>query len=105
MTAGKTPPGELHITAPNETQDLSNLIDLLCKTYSAGPGYWTGERKCRDGYILRSNYDWNASRVGKLGDLMVTHFGVWKFQIRVGRARLCVAGVGAVATHEHQGVR
>lgn len=92
---------ELQISAPHLENDPPELIDLLSKTYSAGPGYWNGERGCRQGYLLNSNYDWTASRIGRLEGKIVTHFGIWDFQIRVGRARVRVAGIGAVATHDY----
>jgi predicted N-acetyltransferase YhbS len=92
---------ELKISAPDCENDASELIDLLSKTYSFGLGYWNGERASRNGYLLKSNYDWKASRIGKLGSEIVTHFGIWRLQVRVGRARVWVAGIGAVATHDH----
>jgi len=94
------PSSELQIAAPNQRADTTDLIDLLCKTFSSGIGYWNAEKACRNGYLLKSNYDWNASRIGKLNGEMVTHFGIWNFEIRVGLARLRVAGIGAVATHD-----
>jgi hypothetical protein len=92
---------ELKISAPDCQSDASELIDLLSKTYSIGLGYWNGERASRNGYLLKSNYDWKASRIGKLGSAIVTHFGIWRLQVRVGRARVWVAGIGAVATHDY----
>ena len=100
MIAQQSPSDELQISAPDKKTEVPELVDLLCKTYSAGSGYWNAEKGCRNGYLLKSNYDWNASRIGKRDGLIITHFGIWKFQIRVGLARLCVAGVGAVATHD-----
>lgn len=85
------PLSELRIAAPDKRVDSSDFIDLLCKTYSVGVGYWNGEKACRDGYLEKSNYDWKASRIGFLNAVMVTHFGIWDFEIRVGCARLCVA--------------
>ena len=92
---------ELRVCAPNRENDVAQLTDLLCKTYSAGLGYWPAEKRSNNGYLLNSNYDWNASRIGKVGSEIVTHFGIWNFQVRVGRARVCVAGIGAVATHDY----
>jgi hypothetical protein len=67
MTAPRGSAGELQIFAPDPENDGPKLIDLLCKTFPVSAGYWQGERICRDGYLLNSNYDWIASRVGKLG--------------------------------------
>ncbi len=52
----------------------------------------------RGGRLLHSNYDWKSSRIGILGGKVVTHFGVYDYSMRVGGARLRVAGVGMVAT-------
>ena len=101
MTAPRGSAGELEIFAPDPENDCPKLIDLLCKTFPVRAGYWQGERICQNGYLLNSNYDWIASRVGKLGSEIVTHFGVWRLQIRVGRARILTAGIGSVATHGH----
>ena len=99
--APKGPEGELQISAPDSEKDADQLIDLICKTFAAGSGYWKGERICRHGYLLNSNYDWQASRVGKLSGEIITHFGIWRLQIRVGRARVWVAGIGSVTTRDH----
>ena len=99
--APKGPEGELLISAPDPDNDAPQLIDLLCKTFAVGSGYWKGEKVCRNGYLLKSNYDWHASRVGKLDGEIISHFGIWRLQIRVGRARVWAAGVGSVATHNH----
>jgi hypothetical protein len=101
MTDPRAPAGDLQISAPDPENDGPKLIDLLCKTFAVSAGYWQGERICRDGYLLKSNYDWNASRIGKLGSEVITHFGIWRLQVRVGRARIVTAGIGSVATDGH----
>jgi hypothetical protein len=101
MTAPRASAGELQISAPDPENDVQKLIDLVCKTFPVGAGYWQSERICRDGYLLKSNYDWNASRIGKLSNEVVTHFGIWRLRVRVGRARLMTAGIGSVATDGH----
>lgn len=101
MTAPRGSAEDLQISAPDPGTDGPKLIDLLCKTFAVSAGYWQGERICRDGLLLNSNYDWNASRVGKLGSEIVSHFGIWKLQVRVGRARIRTAGIGSVATDGH----
>ncbi len=53
----------------------------------------------RGGYIDHSRYDWSAGRIGLLGGRIVTHWGVWDYRMRIGTARLRVAGIGSVATH------
>jgi predicted N-acetyltransferase YhbS len=99
MIAPLSSMAELQITAPARENDVSGLIDLISKTFSVSSGYWKGEQICRNGYLLNSNYDWNTSRIGKMGGEIVTHFGIWRLHVRVGCARVRVAGIGSVATH------
>lgn len=87
----------LRIVAPAQAQHRDALIDLASKTFGR---YWSFRRYCLDGYVVGAPYDWEASRVGFVGETMVTHFGVWDFTMRVGVSRLRVAGIGAVATHD-----
>jgi len=48
--------------------------------------------------------DRGCTRIGMLADRIVTHFGVARYETRVGRSVLVTAGVGGVATHpEHRG--
>jgi predicted acetyltransferase len=53
----------------------------------------------RAGRISHSHYDWNTSRIGLLGERIVTHFGVYDIGMRVGVAQVRAAGVNLVATH------
>jgi predicted acetyltransferase len=99
-TAPPSSVAEFKITAPDQENDVPGLIDLLSKTFAVSAGYWQGERICRNGYLLNSNYDWETSRIGKLGGEIITHFGIWRLLVRVGRARIRVAGIGSVATHD-----
>ncbi len=100
-TAPPSSVAEFKITAPDRENDVPGLIDLLSKTFAVSAGYWQGERICRNGYLLNSNYDWKTSRIGKLGGEIITHFGIWRLLVRVGRARIRVAGIGSVATHDN----
>ncbi len=43
-------------------------------------------------YVLHSHYDWECSRLGLLADRVVTHWGVWKYLMRIGGARVQVGG-------------
>jgi hypothetical protein len=102
MTAPRGSARELQISAPDPENDGPKLIDLLCKTFPVSAGYWQGERICQDGYLLNSNYDWVASRVGKLGSEIVTHFGVWRLQVRLGRARILTARADLAALYNRE---
>jgi predicted N-acetyltransferase YhbS len=82
------------------TPDLSTGLDQLAATFGeAFSDYWETHRYPYDGYLVDAPYDAAAGRVGWEGDTLVTHFGVWRQELRVGTAPLTVACIGAVATH------
>lgn len=88
---------ELRVVSPDPRKDMDAVVELIARVFSHR-GYYDRRDQCRNGYIGHSHYDWRASQVGWIGDEMVTHWGVWDFQMRVGAAKLRVAGIGAVAT-------
>lgn len=87
---------DLQIVAPDKKQ-IEQLIDLGSKVFS-NRGYYVFREHCSKGYLIDSHYDWNVSRIGIMDGRMVTHFGVWDFQMRIGGTALRVGGVGLVAT-------
>ncbi len=87
----------LRIVAPRRRIDLDKLTEAIWKTF--GSDNWT-QQVIRDSYITHNRYDWHASRVGWVGDAIATHYGVWDYQMRIGSARVGVAGVGAVLTRD-----
>jgi hypothetical protein len=86
----------LRIAAPDPTRDREALLDLVCKTFQNYFGFMT---YCRDRYVLNSHLDWAASRVGFIGEQMITSFCVWDYQMRIGVGRVRTGGIGVVATH------
>jgi hypothetical protein len=88
----------LRVVAPDRRKDHDRLLDLLGKVFSH-PDYFQRIRRCREGYVDGSHYDWAASRVGFVGERMVTHWGVWGYRMRIGRCTVRVGGIGSVATH------
>jgi GNAT superfamily N-acetyltransferase len=72
-------------------------MDLVARSFAGRP-YREQIAIMRGGRLARSSYDWETSRAGLLNGRMVAHFGVYNFLMRLGRARLRVAGVGLVAT-------
>jgi len=88
---------DLHIIAPDPRVHREEMFDLIAKAFSAG-GYYPFLSWLKGGYIDGGFYDWRASRVGILAGRIVTHWGVWGYTMRIGSARVRVAGVGAVAT-------
>lgn len=89
----------IQVLAPDPARDREAIFDLTGKTFSHA-GYWKWLERCRNGYFDHSHYDWETSRIGYVGNVLVTHFGVWDYQMRIGSARVRVGGIGAVATHE-----
>ncbi len=83
---------------PPRAQRAEELYDLAAKVFSGG-GYFEFLRQCRGGYFAGSSYDWDVSRIAEDDGKIVAHLGVWRYPMRVGRARLRTAGIGAVMTH------
>jgi hypothetical protein len=90
---------DLVIMAPDPVQHHDEIIDLASKVFSSGRGYFGFRDYCREGYIDGSHYDWRAGRVGFVDGRMVTHFGIWDYQMRIGGVGVRCGGVGLVATH------
>lgn len=89
---------DLTFTRPDPTRHRQAMLDLTAKAFGSH-GYWRWLAYCRNAYVDNSHYDWRASTIGLLGEKIVTHWGVWGYRMRIGRARVRVAGIGAVATH------
>lgn len=89
----------LEIIAPDPHRHAEEMTDLIAKVFSH-QGYYTFLNACRNGYVLHSHYDWAASRIGLIDGRIVTHWGVWDYQMRIGSAAVRVAGVGVVATDD-----
>lgn len=88
----------LDFASPHPKADREEMFDIISKTFSRH-GYFNFLDRCRNSYIEGSHYDWDASTVGRLDGKIVTHCGVWGYDMRVGRSLVRVAGVGAVSTH------
>jgi len=87
---------KLVVMAPDPKRHGAALVDLVAKTFGR---YFDFRERATKGYILNSHYDWTASRIGMVGEQIVSHFGVWDYQMRVGVARLRTGGIGTVSTH------
>ncbi len=86
----------VQIIAPEPERHLDDISHLVAMTFG---DYWLRRERYRTGYFVDSAYDWDTSRIAYIGDTLVGHFGVFAMTLRFGRARLRVAGVGAVACH------
>ncbi len=84
---------------PATADRAEELFELCAKCFSGGGGYFRMLEHCRGGYWAGSSYDWPVSLMAVDGGRIVSHFGSWKYRMRVGKARLVTAGIGAVMTH------
>ena len=91
---------ELRLIAPDLKRDAEGMFDLCAKVFSKGWGYYGGVGYMRSQYICKSHYDWNVSRIGLMDDRVVTHWGVWGYDMRVENALVRCGCIGAVATAE-----
>lgn len=88
----------LRLIAPDPVKHRDEMLDLIAKVFSHS-GYYDFHGRLREGYYGNSHYDHAASRIGILDDKIVTHYGVWDYQMRIGTARVRTGGIGVVATH------
>jgi predicted N-acetyltransferase YhbS len=92
---------ELVLIRPDPKEHVEAVLDLTAKTFGGHSGYWSWVDHCRKQYFHHSHYDWSGSTVGLRDGRVVTHWGVWDYQMRIGRARVRTGGIGAVSTHGH----
>jgi len=88
------------ITKPNPKKHKKQLAQIFAMTFPF-PNYFKMYDHATERYFYHSHYDWENSRIGIIGEEIVSHFGVWNYQMRVGNARLKTAGIGAVLTHNN----
>ena len=86
---------DLPIKSPNKKWQHDHLIDFCAKSFG---GYWGFTEYSRNGYISNSHYDWDASQIGMLKGSIVTHFGIWNYQSRIGHDSVKTGGIGVVCT-------
>lgn len=88
------PGTDFTIAAPDKRRDAERIFDLVAEQ-------WRDDLRdqCREGRINYSHYDWQTSRVGVVDGRLVTHFGVYDLNVRVGSAEVRAAGVNLVVTH------
>ena len=85
----------LTVRSPDPAVHEGAVIDLVSKTFGT---YARFKADAVEWYVRHSHYDWEASAIGLHGEVLVAHWGVWGYPMRVGRAVVRCAGVGAVAT-------
>ena len=89
---------KLKITKPNKRKNKKELVELFAKSFPF-PNYFEMHEEGLKRYFYNSHYDWETSRIGIIDDKIISHFGIWDYNTRIGSAHLRVAGIGAVITH------
>ena len=93
---------KLIIAKPDKILHKEQLAQIFAMTFPMN-NFYKMYHHALDRYFYNSHYDWENSRVGLIDGKIVSHFGFWNYQMRVGMAKLKTAGVGAVLTHgEHR---
>jgi predicted N-acetyltransferase YhbS len=82
------------VIAPQTNTHLELLYQMLNNIWEDGEDFYENH------YIGKSHYDPNVSRIVLLHHEVVSHWGVWGYDMRVGEVLLKTGGVGAVATKE-----
>ncbi len=86
---------QLRVVPPDRRMHGEALFDFYGKVFSdrkfTNLSYFDAVALCHRAYFTNSHYDWQASRIGLLGDLVVSHFGVWGYDMRIGSARVYTA--------------
>ncbi len=90
---------KMELTAPDRKKHGADTIDLIGKVFSGWRDYFVF-RDCLRNRIYHGHYDWEASRIGIIDGQVVTHWGVWGYDMRIGTARVRIGGIGVVATHK-----
>ncbi len=63
---------------------------------------WNDEVEVSENHFVgNSHYDYAASRIALLETTVISHWGVWGYDMRVGATKLKTGGIGAVATREN----
>jgi predicted acetyltransferase len=83
------------IIAPKPETHLVPISQLLDTIW--GDGVQANQHH----YLGNSHYDYEVSRIALLDREVISHWGVWGYEMRVGTTRLKAGGIGAVATREN----
>lgn len=87
----------LRVIAPDPQQHGNEVVELCAKTFNP---YFDRRKDLKNWYLLNSHYDWKTSAIGLMDAQIVTHYGVWDYQMRIGSAVVRCGGIGTVATHD-----
>jgi predicted N-acetyltransferase YhbS len=90
----------LEVVSPVPRKHIEGILDLTAKAFGGPGSYYESVRNWRSDLLSNSDpYDWEASAVGLIDGRVLTHWAVMDYNMRIGRARVRVAGIGSVATH------
>ena len=97
MTENRAPESPTFQPVPADPQrDVLPIAQITADIFAGGQYVDDIRRQ----YIGNCHYDYSTSRLIWDGEDLVHQWGVWGYPMRLGPARLRVAGVGAVATRE-----
>jgi predicted N-acetyltransferase YhbS len=88
---------KMEIIAPDTHKHGDEIVDLISKVFSGGINYFAF-RDTWGNRIYHGNYDWETSRIGIIDGKIITHWGVWGHEMRIGSSIVRVGGIGVVAT-------
>ena len=83
---------ELVITKPDKKRHKKQLAKIFAMTFPMN-NYYEMYHHALDRYFYNSHYDWENSRVGLINNKIISHFGIWDYQMRLGKAQLRSAGM------------
>jgi predicted N-acetyltransferase YhbS len=92
-------PAHLHVMAPDIPAHGDAVAQLIAETFHEDPSPETIAR-IRSMADLPDWMQLGDCRIGRLGDRVVTSVTVYRYQTRIGSARLVTSGIGAVACHK-----
>ena len=85
-------PKTFNILAPHPITHSEAIYQLI------GTQWSSSEQRCRLGRISQSHLDWQVSRIGLLGDELISFWGVYDLQMRIGNSQVRTAGINLPVT-------
>ena len=81
---------KFQIVPPDRQKHGEQIFDLVCKTFG---NYAEGKPHVGEWILDDPFYSLAATRIGIIGEQVVTHFGVYDYPMCVGTARLRTGGM------------
>jgi predicted N-acetyltransferase YhbS len=89
-------PAGFQVLAPDRKIHGPEMLELVLKSFG---NYFERRDSARRWMLEGGFYSFPATRIGIMDGKVVTHWGVFDYQMRVGAARLRTGGIGSVITH------